>query len=250
MEARVQLCGRIVIELCGRRVEAQLPGRQGELLFAYLALNRHRSVGRDELVEALWGERPPSGASSGLSALVSKLRRALGPGRLEGRGSLQLRLPAPSFVDLEAALEAIHRAEAALRREDWPEAWAAARVTLHVACRPFLGGEDAPWIEEVRTRLGDAYVRSLEATAESSLGIGGAELDTAERSARRLIREAPYRESGHRLLMEVLARRDNVAEALLVYEGLRQRLREELGAAPSGATRELHRRLLAAASPT
>ena len=44
--------------------------------------------------------------------------------------------------------------------------------------------------------------------------------------------------------METLARQDNVAEALRDYEELRQRLREELGAAPSAGTQELHRRLL------
>ena len=37
--ARVQLCGRMVIELDERRVEDKLPGRQGKALFAYLAAN-------------------------------------------------------------------------------------------------------------------------------------------------------------------------------------------------------------------
>jgi DNA-binding SARP family transcriptional activator len=55
---------------------------------------------------------------------------------------------------------------------------------------------------------------------------------------------APYRESGHRLLMETLAARGNTAEALLVYEELRRRLRDELGAAPSAQTQALHRQLL------
>jgi len=37
--------------------------------------------------------------------------------------------------------------------------------------------------------------------------------------------EAPYRESGYRVLMEVPAQRDNTAEALQAYEVLRRRLR-------------------------
>jgi SARP family transcriptional regulator, regulator of embCAB operon len=101
-----------------------------------------------------------------------------------------------------------------------------------------------PWIDETRRQLADVYVRSLEVTATAALAIGGGELDTAERSARTLMREAPYRESGYRLLMETLARRDNVAEALRVYEDLRRRLRDELGASPSAGTQELHRALL------
>ena len=57
---------------------------------------------------------------------------------------------------------------------------------------------------------------------------------------------APFRESGHRMLMEALAARGDAAEALRVYDELRVRLREELGAAPGGPVRELHERLLAA----
>ena len=40
--ARVQLCGTFAVELFGRRIDNMLPGRQGRLLFAYLALSRLR----------------------------------------------------------------------------------------------------------------------------------------------------------------------------------------------------------------
>jgi SARP family transcriptional regulator, regulator of embCAB operon len=242
--ARIQLCGRVVIELDGHRIEDDLPGRQGKVLFAYLVVNRSRPVGRDELIDLLWPDRVPNGADSSLSALLSKLRRALGPERVDGRSSLQLQLPERSWIDLEAGMEAIHRAESALMREDWPAAWSAARVTLHIARRRFLPGEEGSWIDEQRRQLTDAYIRSLEASAEAGLAIGGTELGTAERSARSLINEAPYRESGSRVLMEVLARRENVAEALQVYEALRRRLRDDLGAAPSAGTQALYQHLL------
>lgn len=88
------------------------------------------------------------------------------------------------------------------------------------------------------------YLRSLELAADASLRIGGGELATAERSARSLVRHAPFRESGYRYLMEVLAVQGNRAEALQVYDELRSLLREELGAAPSPATQEQHRTLL------
>jgi DNA-binding SARP family transcriptional activator/class 3 adenylate cyclase len=242
--ARIQLCGRVVIELDGRRIEDELPGRQGKVLFAYLVANRLRPVGRDELIDLLWPDQVPSGADSSLSALLSKLRRALGRECLDGRSSLQLQLPERSWVDLEAGMEAIHRAESALTREDWPAAWSAARVALHIARRRFLSGEEGHWVDDLRRQLADVYIRSLEVSAEAGLAIGGTELGTAERSARSLINEAPYRESGSRVLMEVLARRENVAEALQVYEALRRRLRDDLGAAPSAGTQALYQHLL------
>jgi DNA-binding SARP family transcriptional activator len=244
LETRVQVCGRVTAELDGRRIEGELPGRQGRLLFVYLVVNRVRPATRDELAAAVWPEQAPSAAAAGLSALLSKLRRLV---PVEGRSELQLRLPAGAWIDLEAAAEGLHRSEAAVARRDWTAAWGPGRVAQHVAARGFLPGEEAPWIEEQRRRLEEIHARALELVGRACLEIGGSELDTAERSARTLITKAPYRESGHRLLMEALAARGNPAEALLVYEELRRRLRDELGATPGPETQALHRSLLGSA---
>jgi DNA-binding SARP family transcriptional activator len=155
-----------------------------------------------------------------------------------------LALADDAWIDAKAAESALHRAEAAQARSDWLPTWVAARVAQHIAVRPFVAGEDAPWIEERRRQLEGTYLRALELVANASLRIGGGELDTAERSTRSLIRQAPFRESGYRYLMEVLAARDSRAEALQVYEQLRTLLRDELGTVPSPATQERHRALL------
>jgi SARP family transcriptional regulator, regulator of embCAB operon len=241
---RIQLCGRLVAEVDGRRIDQALPGRQGRLLFAYLVANRAQPIARSELADALWPERAPTAVDSAISALLSKLRRLLGSERLEGRSRVQLLLPEGSWIDLEAAAEALHRAEGAAARSEWAEAWGPARVAQHTAVRQFLAGEDAPWIDERRRRLDDIYLRALELTAQAGLGIGGGELDTAERAARTLVARAPYRRSGYRFLMQVLAACDNPAEGLRVYEELRVRLRDDLGTAPSPTTQALHKRLL------
>jgi len=235
---RIQLCGRLVLRIDGRRVEDELPGRQGRLACAYLVLHRHRPVAREELAAALW-EEPPE--TDGLSPVLSKLRRVL---PLEGRGSARLTLPDDAWVDLEAAAEALHRAQAAIARSDWAGAWGPARVAQHIAARGLLPGEEAPWLEERRQELEELHLRALELAGRASVEIGGAELDTAERSAQSLIRRSPYRESGYRLLMETLAARGDAAEALVVYDELRRRLRDDLGASPSPLTQAVHRRLL------
>jgi DNA-binding SARP family transcriptional activator len=66
----------------------------------------------------------------------------------------------------------------------------------------------------------------------------------AERAARRLIAHSPLRETDYRPLMDALAARGNVAEAIPVSETARTRLREELGIAPGPAIQEAHARLL------
>jgi DNA-binding SARP family transcriptional activator len=242
---RIYLCGRFVASFGGRRVEDSMPGRQGRLTFAYLVMNRDKAVERDELIEALWGESSPAGPNTALSAILSKLRRAIEPARLEGRSALTINLPEGTWIDFDAASEALHRAEAAAAQSRFVDAWSPARVALHIARRGFLTEHDAPWIQLHRARIHDLYGRALDCYGRACLEIGGAELAGAERSARSLIREAPYRESGYRMLMEVLAGTGNAAEALRVYNDLRVLLREELGVTPGGETHSLYRAILA-----
>jgi len=246
-KARIQLCGRFVVDVDGSRIEDELPGRRGRALFAYLVLSRGRPSPRDELVMAGWGEDAPPEAGNALSVLLSKLRHGLGADRLRGRAEIELLLPQATFVDVEAALEGAHRAESCIAEGRWAEAWGPAGIAYHVATRPFLTGLGAPWIDEWRRRLEEVRLRGLECFAAAGLGLGGPALAQAEERARMLTELAPYRETGHRLLVEALERRGNVAEALRAYERLRVLLREELGIAPNPTLQAIHRRLLQSA---
>ena len=90
---RIQICGTLAIERDGQRLDAMLPGRQGRLLFAYLVVNRHRQVPRDEVAEALWREPDPAAVDARLNPLLSKLRRVFGADSVDGRSALRLCLP-------------------------------------------------------------------------------------------------------------------------------------------------------------
>jgi SARP family transcriptional regulator, regulator of embCAB operon len=241
---RIQLCGLLVVELRGSRVDGSLPSRQGRLLFAYLALNRGRAVTRDELIEALWPQAIPTAAPAALTVLLSKLRATVGPEVLRGRGDVTLSLPDAARVDVEDAFAGLHEAESAVALGEWRRAWGPALRAQFVAGRRLLPEHEAPWIDEWRRRLDDVLDHSLEAYAAACLGIGGTELAGAERSARRLVARAPLRESGYRLLMDTLAAQGNIGEAMRVYDTARTTLREELGLAPGPAIQEAHARLL------
>jgi DNA-binding SARP family transcriptional activator len=241
---RVQVCGALAIERDGQRLDGLLPGRQGRLLFAYLVVNRHRPAPRDEVAEALWREPDPAAVDARLNPLLSKLRKVLGADSVDGRSALRLCLP-EAWVDLEAAAEAIHRAESAVGRRDWARAWGPALTALFTAERGFLPGEDAPWIDEVRHELTELRLRALESYAAAGLGLGGSELVAAVRAGRQLTRLAPLRESGYRYLMRALAAQGNLAEALGVYGQLSECLREQLGVSPGPATRDVYEQLLA-----
>jgi DNA-binding SARP family transcriptional activator len=241
----VQLCGHLVVELRGCRVEERLPSRQGRILFAYLVLEHPRAVRRDELTQALWGEAPPKNHAAALTVLLSKLRAAVGADVLTGRGDVRLTLPPDARVDVEQALAAVHRAESAVVQGDWARAWSAALCAQFVGARPLLSGvDDLPWLDGWRRRLEETYERGLETYVAACLGLGGTELAGAERAARRLLEHNPLRETAYCLLMRALAERGQVPEALSVYERGRTVLREELGIPPSQAMATLHMQLL------
>ena len=242
---RVQVCGRLAVTWDGERIETVLPARQGRLLFVHLVLHRDRPVHRDALVEAVWGDEPPATADGTLRALLSRLRRVLGADAITGGEAPALVLPPDAFVDLEAAFAGLHRAEAAIAAGEHARAWAPARVALHTADRGFLPGCDLPWAAEARAELDELLLRALECVGAVGLALGAGELASAERAGRRLVALAPFRETGHRLLIEALAARGNVAEGLLAYERLRCLLRDELGTAPSPELQAVHARLLA-----
>src|SRR5918993_1221927 len=139
-KARIQLCGRFVVDIDGTRIEDALPGRRGRALFAYLVLNRSRQLPRDELLMAGWGQDAPAEAGNALSVLLSKLRHGLGANHLRGRTAIQLLLPPATFVDVEAALEGAHRAESAIAEGRLVQAWGPAG-RAGVLCRR----QPRPW---------------------------------------------------------------------------------------------------------
>jgi DNA-binding SARP family transcriptional activator len=242
---RIDLCGQLALELLGERREGQLRGRQGRMLFAFLVLNRRRPVRRDELVEALWaddGGAPPSEAA--LAPLLSRLRRAIAPGTVEGRESVALQLPEPVVVDVEEAAAALAAARDALAAGDPAAAVAQARRAAGLTAAGLLPGLEAGWVGEWRTQVEDVRVEALETAAAAGLRLGAAELPRAEADARAAVAAAPYRESARAALIRALAARGNVAEAIRAYEDVRVLLRDELGTAPGPELVALHQELV------
>ena len=125
-------------------------------------------------------------------------------------------------------------------------AYDAAATAHELTTGGLLPGEDGAWLDAPRRELEQLRLDALELLAGTGVRLA---LPAAERWARTLVRDAPLRESGHQRLMEALAARGGVPEALRAYEDLRVLLRDELGTAPSPATQALHRRLLAGEAP-
>jgi SARP family transcriptional regulator, regulator of embCAB operon len=248
---RIYLSGRITIEsgdvLLG---PTAFPGQQGRSAFALLAGERGAAVSRAALAEALWPRETPRAWDAALSSIISKLRTLLtrvgldgGTALLSGGGCYELRLPSDTWIDHEAAADAIHAAEAALKAGDPAGAYGPSAVAHHIARRPFMVGEDGEWFELRREKLASILIRALECRAEVYLWNG--EHSLAAEAARDAVALRPFRETGYQLLMRAYAAAGNTAEAFRVYEQCRSLISSELGVPPSPQTQALHTALLA-----
>jgi DNA-binding SARP family transcriptional activator len=235
---RLYLTGRVTVERDGRVVdEKRLPGRQGPIALVFLALERARPVPIDEVADALWGESLPRAWETALSAIVSKLRAALGPFGVAVTtvsGRYQLTLPANAWVDVEAARVALDEAEGRVRAGRFRDAWGPGNVAASIAGRPLLPGVDLEWVERARHALRSVRVRALSCLA--SAAFANSEWPLAAQFARTQLELEPFRETGWQQLMRALAGAGNRAEALRAYAECRELLAREVGVAPSKET--------------
>ena len=256
MNVRISLTERLTVEANGATLDEQrFPGRQGRIVFAYLAAQNGRPVRRDELAELLWDDEVPATWVKALGVLMTKLRALLEECGIDGStaltsafGCYKLTLPPGSWIDVDAALEALERAEAELAVGDVIEAKAQAATAAALARRSFLPGEDAPWVEEKRRDLHEVLVRAVECLRDASFG--AEDFAEAVRHAEEVTQLEPFRESGYRRLMESHIAAGNPAEALRVYERCRQFLADELGAYPSPETEAAYLDVLRAQNAT
>jgi len=72
------LLGPLLVQRNGAAITVP-PGKQ-RVVLAALLLKSNRVVPLDELVEALWGPRPPATARATLQSYVMRLRKTLGEG--------------------------------------------------------------------------------------------------------------------------------------------------------------------------
>lgn len=209
-------------------------------LLGLLLLRAGEVVAADDLIDALWGERPPDTARKALQGHVSALRKRLGTGRIATAPvgyCLRLRDDDELDVDRFERLVAEARAEPPLARSrKLAEALALFRGDALADFRyEAFAALDAARLEELR-------LAALEEQIDADLQLG-AHLDAIPR-LEALIAEHPYRERLRAELMLALYRAGRQADALEVFRATRQVLSTELGIEPSPALLELERRIL------
>ncbi|HJP74828.1 MAG TPA: BTAD domain-containing putative transcriptional regulator [Pseudonocardiaceae bacterium] len=222
---------------------ADVPGARLRGLLIALALNPGQLVPKGTLIDWIWGEQPPSDSSNALQRLVSRLRKVLPDGSIEGlTDGYRLRIE-PEDVDAVRFERLVSASQ--VRDDDDPRRANLLREALGLwrgAAMQDVGLSDSSAFDAVITRLDGLRLSAQEDRFDAEVGLGnGAQLITELTD---LVAAHPLRERLAAALMRALvaAGRDN--EALQVYQRTRESLADELGVDPSADLAALHVALL------
>ncbi|MYW69326.1 tetratricopeptide repeat protein [Streptomyces sp. SID8379] len=230
-----------------RRGDEQLAtgSPQQRALLAALLLREGRTATASELIDAVWGDEPPSQALAALRTYASRLRKILDPGVLVSEsGGYAIRLARRDALDLSTAQDLWADAEKARQGADLCRARALLNEALALWDGEPLANVPGPYAETQRARLEEWRLQLLESRLDMDLEQGCHAEAVSELTA--LTASHPLRERLRELLMLALYRSGRQAEALAVYADTRRLLADELGVDPRPGLSELQQRILRA----
>jgi predicted ATPase/DNA-binding SARP family transcriptional activator/DNA-binding XRE family transcriptional regulator len=243
--AAIGVLGPLVIRVGGSEQVLGSPMQRSVL--GLLAVQPGDVVYRDEMVDVLWGDRPPRSCTNLIQTYVARLRRALAAPELPtiestpGGGYRLLVKPDadPPSVDALAFDATVTEARHTRDAGDRPAATALFARALdqwrgpvladlgpRVRARPAVIARQRDWLTAV---LEYADVAEPEAAAARLLATSAVE---------------PLHEALHARLVRVLAASGQQAQALAVYTDVRLRLADELGIDPGPELRDAYATVL------
>lgn len=227
-----------------------LGGRRQRSVLVCLLLEPGQDVSTDRIVDAVWGERPPSGVLTTLQTYVFHLREVLEPSRPKGASpsvivtvpggyrleTTDVTVDAARFEELVAVGRSMLASDPVAATSALSEAlalWRGDVLTDLVALSGF--------VVPVATRLDETRLVATELWVEAELALGHTGVLT---TLDVLVARHPLREHLAALRMLALYRAGRQAEALAAYRRLRHILNEELGIQPSAEVEIMHQRML------
>ena len=238
IELKLTLLGGFGAQLpSGSNVD--LPGQKDRALFAYLAIAPGDVHSRERLAGLLWSKSGDRQARDSLKQALLRLRRCLG-----SSGRALLRADRQSIALDRSAVDVDVLTFLRLARESTMSSLAEATTIYRGDLLDGIGIR-APafedWLLIERQRLRQLYERALGSLMSQALSADNHE--QAGASARQLLALDSLNEAAYRALMQVHAQEGQSALALKLYEGLRDRLRDQLGVRPEPDTLALFDRI-------
>lgn len=245
----IAVLGPLLVRYGDEPVEIRSPMQRQ--IFGLLALQPGQRVSREEIVDVLWGDRPPKTYLNLIQGHVAALRRLLRPGR-GGRGSASIATlehsgytlaPEGARLDLVHFDDLVQGARAARSRENLVGAQELFGRALCLWRGPVLAGA-GPWVRHHPVAVAIDRRRMDAALAFADLGLEGGNHRSVAAQLQGLVAAEPLHEGLHARLMLAMARDGDQAGALRLFADVRRRLADELGIEPGHELRAAHLQVL------
>lgn len=219
--------------------------RRARDILCFIATRPHRRASKDTLIDTFWGESDFDATEKNFHPTISHIRKALNSNQLIKQnfllyrdGDYLLNSEFQYHIDTAEFDRLLEQGEAARRAGKSEQQIKAFEEAVALYRGDFMQNVYEDWTEELRAYYREQYFRLLE-----TLTILAQKAEDWLRSiqlARKILKDDPYREDIHCLLMRAhaaLGKREAVKEQ---YQTLQQLLKEELGVAPSAETQKMY----------
>src|SRR6185436_5759619 len=223
--------------------------RRARDILCFIASRRHRRAEKDSIIDVFWGETDPTVVERNFHPTVSHIRKALNNNQalkqnllLYREGAYLLNPEFAYYIDIEEFDRLLNEGEAARRARQFEQCVKSYESAIALYRGEFMQGSYDTWVDEQRTYYRLQYLQLLESLA----GVAQKLEDwfKAAQLAQLILRDDPFREDIHCLLMRALAAQGNKGGVKEQYEGLKRLLANELGVEPSVETRAIYRELV------
>ncbi|MBO0861398.1 MAG: tetratricopeptide repeat protein [Chloracidobacterium sp.] len=223
--------------------------RRAHDILCFIASRRHRRASKDTIIDTFWGETDFDVVTKNFHPTVSHIRKALNSNQPLKQNFLLYRdgdyLLNPDFaysIDIEEFDRLAAEGDSARRAREQDLCLSCYEAAIKLYRGEFMRGCYDEWVEEQRSYYNEQYLHMLETLAMAAFG--QKEWPRALQLASQILRDDPYREDIHCLVMRTHAAQGNRAAVKDQYETLRALLRKELGVEPASETQKVHRGLI------
>lgn len=218
-------------------------------ILCYIASRRHLRASKDVIIDTFWSDVDFEVVNKNFHPTISHIRKALNSNQplkqnflIYRDGDYQLNQSFSYLIDTSEFDRLLIEGEAARRAREFERCISSYERAIALYRGEFMQGSYDDWVEEQRSYYREQYLRMLE-----SLASVAQKMEDWQRSldlAQQILREDPFREDIHCMIMQAYSALGNRAAIKEQYESLCRTLRKELNVEPVAETRKIYRELM------
>ena len=223
--------------------------RRARDILCFVVSRRHHRAPKDAIIDTFWADENLKTIEKNFHPTVSHIRKALNSNQplkqnfiIYRDGDYQLNPEFSYRIDTETFERLISDGETARRERDYARCIDCYEQAVAFYRGDFMQGSYESWVDEQRSYYREQCLRMLESLA----GVAEEKQEWARSMdlAQRILRDDPFREDIHCLVMRAQAALGNRVAVKEQYETLRGLLQKELGVEPALQTQKTFRELM------